>query len=112
MTPPPRPPTNDRTPLLAQIDRSLSRSRRGFTRSKSRGPSLRARETDIQSSRSSEEDEDLLVPTTLGDVVEGLDGPEGRAAKGEGASGSYGSLGDGYGSYESRWKLVKSRARY
>lgn len=109
------PPPDDRTPLLAQIDRSLSRSlsrgvptRRTLGRSQSRGPTAAASAAGGPDGEGVVDADEFLTPTTLGEVVEGLDVDEDRSAKGE----DDGGLGDGRDALSRRWKLFRSRSRY
>jgi hypothetical protein len=106
----------DRTPLLAQIDRSLSRSlgrtptRRSLGRSKSHDRPAGRDDVPLPDDSDEPGASEFLVPTTLGEVVEARDDDDDPEAKDEDvAEGGSGDAGTALGR---RWRLVRSRARY
>ena len=114
------PPPTDRTPLLAQIDRSLSRSlgrtptRRSLGRTKSHDRPAAGREDvpalpeDLDEPGASE----FIVPTTLGEVVEARDDDDDDDNEAKDEDAVDGGSGDAGTALSRRWRLARSRARY
>lgn len=109
-------PPTDRTPLLAQIDHSLSRSlgriptRRSLGRSRSHDRPAGREDVPLPDGSEDAGASEFLIPTTLGEVVEARDDNDDPEDKNEDAAG--GGSGDAGTALGRHWRLVKSRARY